>query len=81
MTDTEAVNIMLSTIYESLDSLKNSHSALYENDKFLRWALITSINLTCRFAKVGKIDIETLLKNVKQTMELLDKTKSKIIPN
>lgn len=79
MTDTDAVNIMLSTIYESLDSLKNSHPNLYESDKFLKWALITSINLTCRFAKVGKIDMETLLKNVEQTMKLIDKPK--VIPN
>jgi hypothetical protein len=79
MTDSTAVSIMLTAIYESLDSLKNSHPEIYKDEKFFKWALMASINLTCRFAKVGKLDVETLLKNVQNTMELIEKPKTNII--
>jgi hypothetical protein len=67
--DLDAVEKILNGLFVGLRSVQITNPEIYEDETFLKWALSASINLTCQLAKVGELDSEQLLENIKFVFE------------
>ena len=67
--DLEAVEKILSGLYVGLQSVQITDPIIYEDENFLRWALTATANLTCQLAKVGGLELDQLLDNIKLVFE------------
>jgi hypothetical protein len=67
--DLEAVEKILSGLFVGLQSVQITDPEIFEDETFLKWALSASINLTSQLAKIGGLDSEQLLENIKFVLE------------
>jgi hypothetical protein len=67
--DLEAVEKILSGLFVGLQSVQITDPEIFEDETFLKWALSASVNLTCQLAKIGGLDSEQLLENIKFVLE------------
>jgi hypothetical protein len=67
--DLDAVEKILNGLFVGLQSIQITNPEIYEDETFLKWALSASVNLTSQLAKIGGLDSEQLLENIKFVLE------------